>query len=1120
MTFKNIFCLAGMLFPLGLVAQEASDVTLCDFETTDSYKSVGVYDTWAESPFRTGVLTGNARVVNNHLNEVDELLGYAPNESSKILGVQRSRYGSNTFGALIELKEPFAVKDSTYVHIKINTPKESKIMLIGLGNRDDRPGQSALTEQFWSTSTSKVVADHWVDAVFATSGAKGITIRNLLVVVDRSSTHDLTADFAAYIDDIVLSKQSTPFFSSTLYPINYDESQAHTRGTQRYTASISLNSSDGSQSINVNQAEEGLLYIKRLNDCFYAKAGEKVTSGFTGSMSWMAGYVYIDQDNNGKFDVTYTADAVTDAKDLMSYSQYNGYDSDGNAVSGEPALNPPSYTIPADIKPGIYRMRYKVDWNCVDPGGNTSSANAITSNGGVIVDTRINIHDTQVTVSRTTDELGGGGLNGDILLEDGTPINDNKVPFGQDLVVKVDPAPGFRFNYVVMRHGYNLEGDSLVSQNLQWKEEIIRARAFNNNTYTIPASKVDGDILFIPYFSSTSGDNTGKGDEYALNFDPSLPMSDATSNVLNSVKFTVNSKSTSTTLKVGNSDATTVYRNLTPKEVAALKGSSITTTISYKGKAVNSYLYLDMNRDGYFTTELNDDGSVTDNSELIAYSFYNNHNSKGETASAEGAGYSLPIFQVPADLPSGMYRARLKLDVNNIDPAGNWAEGVSGGINENGGIVVDFLMNIHDETVNVEANSENGSLVGRGNTGIPQTTAIRTAYSVLPVAPADGYVLDSLVIRHGYNLDGEQYPHGNRQWSQYTSTKGNSGKIFTIPKDTINGDVRITAYFSADGTEEYKLKFAEEFDGEDGSLPDSKFWSTPTRYSSTWNRFIAKSDEGRAATAYIKDGKLVTRCVANTFSNEGDVEMVSGAIQSSGKMNFTYGRIEGRVRTNPHSGNFPAFWMMPQDGSAGWPACGEIDIWEQINTEDKSYHTIHSKWANTLNGGPTKSGTATCTTGEYHVYALEWTSDLLTWYVNGKKVFSYAKSATASDLESGQWPFDAPFYVILNQSVGDGSWASAADVTYGYETLFDWVRIYQKDGSQMTGIDTAPSPATSQLDYYLYPGKIHLVASATTKVRICDLQGRLVFNESVQGNKSVTLPKGVYILNDHKVMVP
>lgn len=75
MNKNKYICLAGLLFPLSLMAQTASDKVLCDFETTDSYKSVGVYDTWANSPFRTKKLTGNAQVVKNHLTEVDPGVG-------------------------------------------------------------------------------------------------------------------------------------------------------------------------------------------------------------------------------------------------------------------------------------------------------------------------------------------------------------------------------------------------------------------------------------------------------------------------------------------------------------------------------------------------------------------------------------------------------------------------------------------------------------------------------------------------------------------------------------------------------------------------------------------------------------------------------------------------------------------------------------------------------------------------------------------------------------------------------------------------------------------------------------------------------------------------------------
>lgn len=106
-----------------------------DFETADSYKAIGVYDTWENSPFRTGQLQGNVQVVNNHLNEVDEEMGITPNGTKKILAVQRSRFGSNTFGARVDLKNTFELTTTTqYVHVFICTPTSGRVMLVGLGN--------------------------------------------------------------------------------------------------------------------------------------------------------------------------------------------------------------------------------------------------------------------------------------------------------------------------------------------------------------------------------------------------------------------------------------------------------------------------------------------------------------------------------------------------------------------------------------------------------------------------------------------------------------------------------------------------------------------------------------------------------------------------------------------------------------------------------------------------------------------------------------------------------------------------------------------------------------------------------------------------------------------------
>lgn len=514
MNVKKYICLAGIIFPL---AMQAQNQTICDFETTDSYKQVGVYDTWADSPFRTGRLKGNAKVVDNHLNGEDAILGYAPNTSSKILGVQRSRFGSNTFGALVELKEPLALtKKTQYVHVKMYSPKDCNVMLIGLGSRDDRPWQPKTTEQFWSVPTSQVGADKWNDIVFPISGANGISIYNLLVVVDRSSTHALAEDFAAYIDDIILSTSSDPFFSSTPYPINYESTTTLSR-SDRYTSAVGLKSSDGTQSIAVSQQSDKLLYQDRMEKTLLAKPGESVTPSITFAGSWMAGYVYIDKGNDGMFNVTYDDNGITDMGDLMSYALFKNKTSTGATVSGSPSATPPAFTIPEGQKPGFYRIRYKVDWDNVDPGGNNGSSNKITANGGVIVDARINIHADNVNLYRATEE-NGGGLNGDILLADGNAVTGQTTPFGKAFVIKASPAPGFEFDYVKIRHGYNLEGASSLFGNKQWEEVTVQASEFTNGEYTVPATLVDGDVRFVPYFKNTVGISEATTSEGGMSF--------------------------------------------------------------------------------------------------------------------------------------------------------------------------------------------------------------------------------------------------------------------------------------------------------------------------------------------------------------------------------------------------------------------------------------------------------------------------------------------------------------------------------------------------------------------------------------------------------------------------
>lgn len=241
---------------------------------------------------------------------------------------------------------------------------------------------------------------------------------------------------------------------------------------------------------------------------------------------------------------------------------------------------------------------------------------------------------------------------------------------------------------------------------------------------------------------------------------------------------------------------------------------------------------------------------------------------------------------------------------------------------------------------------------------------------------------------------------------------------------------------------EYKLVFSDEFNLPNGSQPNEKTWKQSPRGFSTWNRWIRNCKKN----VYIKNGKLVCRAIPNTLDKSDTCKMFTGAVETQGKYSFKYGKIEARIKTNLYKGSFPAFWLMPQPPAPNHPHGGEIDIFECIDKENIAYQTVHSNW--TLNLKKTKSPEnhfgKSVRVDKWHVYGLEWTENLLIWYIDGEVVASYQKSKNKSDLANGQWPFDRAFYIILNQSVGNGGWASKPNTAHTYETQFDWVRVYQR----------------------------------------------------------------------------
>lgn len=185
-----------LLFPLALSAQSF------DFEG-ESQPKVSVYDSWEASPFRTGRLTGNVAVIADPFRDKAD----GPNH---VLALQRSRYGSNTFGARIDLPKPIALNPrGTIVSFAIYTPVSSKLMVIGLGKRTDRPGQSPETEQCWALSEKPVKANQWLCVSEHLKANEGVELHSVVLVPHCESPHDLTSDFAAYFDNVMFREKDT-----------------------------------------------------------------------------------------------------------------------------------------------------------------------------------------------------------------------------------------------------------------------------------------------------------------------------------------------------------------------------------------------------------------------------------------------------------------------------------------------------------------------------------------------------------------------------------------------------------------------------------------------------------------------------------------------------------------------------------------------------------------------------------------------------------------------------------------------------------------------------------------------------------------------------------------------
>ncbi|ADL26448.1 glycosyl hydrolase, family 16 [Fibrobacter succinogenes subsp. succinogenes S85] len=231
----------------------------------------------------------------------------------------------------------------------------------------------------------------------------------------------------------------------------------------------------------------------------------------------------------------------------------------------------------------------------------------------------------------------------------------------------------------------------------------------------------------------------------------------------------------------------------------------------------------------------------------------------------------------------------------------------------------------------------------------------------------------------------------------------------------------------------------DEFDGE--SIDLNKWTFDIGTGASGWGNNEWEYYTDRKENAYVKDGVLHIRAQKEDYEGQ---KYTSARMLTKGKFAFKYGTVEARIALPTGKGIWPAFWMLGENfDTVGWPACGEIDIIEAVNSENKIYGTNH--WANGTeyatygnNTGDYRNQKFDLDITQFHTYKFTWDEKYIRMFVDDFMYHEILIEGNEGDTEE----FHKPFFFLLNVAVA-GNWPGfeVDDSQFPNEMLVDYIRV-------------------------------------------------------------------------------
>ncbi len=310
--------------------------------------------------------------------------------------------------------------------------------------------------------------------------------------------------------------------------------------------------------------------------------------------------------------------------------------------------------------------------------------------------------------------------------------------------------------------------------------------------------------------------------------------------------------------------------------------------------------------------------------------------------------------------------------------------------------------------IGVSTQNPNGD--GSGIVNFKLTANNATSYRI---ALGDGEIRETTTgtLTYTYNVS------GTNSYTVFVSAYNGSQFIST--------SITITLYVAP------KAIWADEFNV--NGAPDATKWVYDIGTGSWgWGNNEAQYYTNRAENIKVENGVLKIISKKENFSGSN---YTSARIKTQGKFSFKYGKVEIKAKLPEGRGTWPALWMLGNNiTTAGWPACGEIDIMEHVgNMPNKIHGTLH--FPNFSGGNAvTKSINITNASSEFHIYTLDWRADTIQFYVDGILYHTFTNTASL--------PFNQNFFLIINSAMG-GNFGGTIDPNFVSSTFeIDYIRVF------------------------------------------------------------------------------